>query len=139
MSEVELEKVKKETKNEDIKYTKADLVKGSKKHGRNQINDHLNVIVETSDVSKDKINTFLFWPFLTKDTKDGKGKPITRWQKEDGFNVFTETLSNQKVFDEWFFKKVLKSGIKIEKNLFDKLFHRCVFIVLQVLFVFIFI
>lgn len=98
-------------------------IKNNKRSGLHQLRDHVEILEKSCGIPKDSLHCYLFWPFLTMWTKDPTGQRIQRWREEGDKHVFTDTISDQKAFNDWFYANIL-DGKSIEKIHFDALFKR---------------
>lgn len=98
-------------------------IKNNKRSGLHQLRDHVEILEKSCGIPKDSLHCYLFWPFLTMWTRDPAGQRIQRWKEEGDKHVFTDTISDQTVFNDWFYANIL-DGKPIEKVHFDALFKR---------------
>jgi len=70
------------------------------------------------------LNCYIFWPFLSSMTKDPQNNTILRWKEDGKLHVFSDTLGEQKTFQEWFQDEILENEKSMSAEHWDVLLKR---------------
>lgn len=110
-----------------LKVSDAKTVKNNKRCAQHQLRDHLEMIYQEIEQENNngnrKIQSYIFWPYLSSKTKDPQKQEIQRWKDDGKLHAFRDVFQNQTLFDDWFSENILRSE-GVSDNNWMKLLQR---------------